>query len=186
MRRFAIKNKLHKNRPAEAWLEYDEKKNNAVIRIDKNADLSLLPLIPEAFAKKGIYEVDSDWTLRFVRERVVPSSRQNIGAILKAHGLKYYDEYALLFDSKGYCSQDDCYLEEETPETAYRERILKYASLVESVRIAAGLTQAELAQRSGIKQCNLSRIENGKTMPSTETLERIAGALGKQVKVSFI
>ncbi|MBR5926387.1 MAG: helix-turn-helix transcriptional regulator [Firmicutes bacterium] len=37
-----------------------------------------------------------------------------------------------------------------------------------------------------MKHCNLSRIENGKTMPSAETLERIAEALGKQVKVSFI
>ena len=185
MRRFAIKNELHKNRPAEAWLEYDESSKEFRVTVSPDADTTLLPLTVEAFAKRGQYEIGPDWSLNLVRERIVPPSRQNIGSILKNLGLEFYDEFPLLLASQGRCSQDDCYIEEVTPQTEARERALKYAVLIEEARVAEGLTQAELAQRSGIRQCNISRLETGSTMPSTETLERIAEALGKKVKITF-
>jgi len=40
------------------------------------------------------------------------------------------------------------------------------------------MTQAELAQKSGLKQSNISRFENGKVEPTIEFLEKIALALG--------
>ena len=185
MRRFAIKNDLHRNRPAEAWLEYDEQRREFRITVSPTANTTLLPLTVEAFAKRGEYEIGPEWSLNVVRERIVPPSRQNIGAILKELGLEYYDEFPILLASQGRCSQDDCYIEEVTAQTEARERALKYALLIEEARTAEGITQAELARRSGIKQCNISRLETGSTMPSAETLERIAEALGKKVKISF-
>jgi DNA-binding XRE family transcriptional regulator len=46
-------------------------------------------------------------------------------------------------------------------------------------RKAAGLTQQELADRAGIRQETLSRIESGKHTPSLKTLKKIDRALGK-------
>ena len=57
--------------------------------------------------------------------------------------------------------------------------------LVISTRSAANLTQKQLAQRSGVSQANISKIENGNYQPSLSTLKRIAGALGKRLVVSF-
>jgi len=39
------------------------------------------------------------------------------------------------------------------------------------------LTQGDIEQRSGLLRCYLSRVENGHTVPSVETLERLAKAL---------
>ena len=46
-------------------------------------------------------------------------------------------------------------------------------------RKAAGLTQQELADRAGIRQETLSRIESGKHTPTLKTLKKIDRALGK-------
>ncbi len=89
MRRFAIKNELHKNRPAEAWLEYDENSKEFRVTVSPDADTTLLPLTVEAFAKRGQNEIGPDWSLNLVRERIVPPSRQNIGSILKNLGLEF-------------------------------------------------------------------------------------------------
>jgi transcriptional regulator with XRE-family HTH domain len=39
------------------------------------------------------------------------------------------------------------------------------------------LTQGEIEKRSGLLRCYLSRVENGITIPSIETLEKITRAL---------
>lgn len=46
-----------------------------------------------------------------------------------------------------------------------------------------GLTQAELAERCGIDQADISRIERGSTSPTARTLQRIADALGADVRL---
>ena len=52
-------------------------------------------------------------------------------------------------------------------------------------RVSAGLTQAELAGRMSTTQSVISRIESGRTLPSTQTLTRLAEATGTVLKVSF-
>jgi len=44
------------------------------------------------------------------------------------------------------------------------------------LRVAKGLTQRYVEDRTGILCCYLSRIENGRTVPSVETLEKLAAA----------
>jgi len=54
----------------------------------------------------------------------------------------------------------------------------KVGSRLKSLRRAAGLTQAELARRTGIHRPNIARIEAGRHTPSLETLSRLAAAIG--------
>jgi transcriptional regulator with XRE-family HTH domain len=46
-----------------------------------------------------------------------------------------------------------------------------------------GLTQAQLAERSGVNQADISRIERGSTSPTAKTLQRIAEALDADVRL---
>ena len=46
------------------------------------------------------------------------------------------------------------------------------------LRLEAGLTQAELARRAGVRQGTISAIENGHTRPHRSTRTEIARALG--------
>lgn len=54
---------------------------------------------------------------------------------------------------------------------------------IRALRKEADLTQEELAERSGLPQSHISRLENGQHSPSRATLEKIARALGVEVGV---
>ena len=58
--------------------------------------------------------------------------------------------------------------------------------LIAEARSEQGLTQKELAERCGMKQTNLSRIERGKTSPTIDTLQRLANGLGKKLELRFV
>jgi len=45
------------------------------------------------------------------------------------------------------------------------------------IREGKGLSQGAIEKSTGLLRCYISRIENGHTIPSLETLERFAGAL---------
>ncbi len=53
-------------------------------------------------------------------------------------------------------------------------------------RIAEGMTQKELSERSGIAQGDISKMENGNANPSVKTLQRLAAAMGKSLKIEFV
>ena len=53
-------------------------------------------------------------------------------------------------------------------------------------RTAEGLTQKELSQRTGIAQSDISKLENGNANPSVRTLQRLAEAMGKKLKIEFV
>ena len=46
-----------------------------------------------------------------------------------------------------------------------------------SLREEKGLSQGDIEKSTGLLRCYISRIENGHTIPSLETLERFSGAL---------
>jgi transcriptional regulator with XRE-family HTH domain len=48
---------------------------------------------------------------------------------------------------------------------------------IRALREKQGLTQGDLEERSGLLRCYTSRVENGHTVPSLETVEKIARAL---------
>ena len=59
----------------------------------------------------------------------------------------------------------------------------KIGVLLKQAREDAGLTQAELAARLHTKKTAISRIENHAEDIKLSTLEKIANALGKQLRV---
>jgi transcriptional regulator with XRE-family HTH domain len=49
---------------------------------------------------------------------------------------------------------------------------------IRSLREEKNLSQGDIQSRTGLLRCYVSRVENGHTIPSIETLEKIAQALG--------
>ena len=47
------------------------------------------------------------------------------------------------------------------------------------------ITQKELAERTGIKQGNISRLEKGTYNPSLQSLKRVAKGLNKELHIEF-
>ena len=53
-------------------------------------------------------------------------------------------------------------------------------------RISQNLTQKELADRTGINQADISKLENGTRNPSLKLLKRLADGMGMTLKLEFI
>jgi transcriptional regulator with XRE-family HTH domain len=47
---------------------------------------------------------------------------------------------------------------------------------LQELRSARGWSQGDIEKRTGLFRCYISRVENGHTIPSLETLERLASA----------
>ncbi len=61
----------------------------------------------------------------------------------------------------------------------------KVGVMLKQARESAGLTQEELARRLKTKKTAISRIENHAEDIKLSTLERVATALGKQLKIKI-
>lgn len=53
-------------------------------------------------------------------------------------------------------------------------------------RISQNLTQKELAERTGINQADISKLENGTRNPSLKLLKRLADGMGMTLKIEFV
>jgi transcriptional regulator with XRE-family HTH domain len=58
--------------------------------------------------------------------------------------------------------------------------------LIGQIRRTSGLTQAELARRSGLQSSVLSAYERGRRQPSVSALARVARAAGLELTVSSL
>lgn len=65
------------------------------------------------------------------------------------------------------------------------ERAYQLAIKVRKLREKAGISQSELALRMGTTQPAIARLEAGGGNPNLDTLDRIASALGHELKVTF-
>ena len=55
-----------------------------------------------------------------------------------------------------------------------------------NAREASGLTQKDLAERTGIAQGDISKLETGNANPSLRTLQRLAAGMGMKLKLEFV
>lgn len=70
-------------------------------------------------------------------------------------------------------------------EAQQKVTIQRTVDIYKQYRKELGLTQSELGKRAGISQPNITRFESGNYNPSLEFLVKIAGAMGKKVKVTL-
>ena len=56
---------------------------------------------------------------------------------------------------------------------------------IRDYRLQKGMSQGDIEKRTGLLRCYLSRVENGHTVPSLETVQKIAGALDLQLSEFF-
>ncbi len=61
----------------------------------------------------------------------------------------------------------------------------EYVKAIIAARLERNLTQKELAERTGLRQSNISRIENGNCSPTVATLQQIAAGVGKTLHIEF-
>ncbi|WP_026488614.1 hypothetical protein [Butyrivibrio sp. XBB1001] len=106
MKKYRIANKRSQN-TAVATLQYDERKREFRIFIPQGQDLKKLPMMLRASASKGEYTMSPQNSMVWVRNRIVPSERQNIGLFLKSYGLNNYREDLILEKTNGESIQDN-------------------------------------------------------------------------------
>lgn len=70
-------------------------------------------------------------------------------------------------------------------EYAALEGEFSIADALIRARGQARMTQDEVARRMGTTQAVVARLESGRTMPSTRTLQRFAEATGTRLVISF-
>ena len=75
----------------------------------------------------------------------------------------------------------DLYLNEQLKNEEEMDIIRAMAD----ARISQNLTQKELAERTGINQADISKLENGTRNPSLKLLKRLADGMGMDLKLVF-
>ena len=114
-----------------------------------------------------------------------------------------YDEIELLASAEGRSAQDD-FLIREVPaprvdyavvalddqpsalESPARGWCAIIGPKIASYRRSMGLTQQQLAEKTGIDQAAISRIESGRANPTLNTLDALAEGVGASLLVKII
>lgn len=62
---------------------------------------------------------------------------------------------------------------------------MKIGTAIRTFRLQKGLSQGDIEKKTGLLRCYLSRVENGHTVPSLDTLSKIAIALDLPIAQFF-
>ena len=88
-------------------------------------------------------------------------------------------------DFRNYLSEQ---LKDEEFKTEY-EKLAPEFSIIQAVidaRKESNLTQKELAERTGIAQSDISKLENGNSNPTLGMIKRLAEGMNMTVKLEFV
>lgn len=200
--------KRHSAKPC-GLLRFDEVKHEFEIEIDPTAGADDVPMLFIPFVERGERTIPHEWALVWVQERIPPPGRQNLAEILIANGLEEYDELTLLLAGDGRCSQDEFMVREVLPvderalpkdpstastfhyayvdleprhSVALKETI---ATQIASLRKKRHMSQAELADKTGVSQAKICRIERGEANPTLETIALLAHGLGAHFELTL-
>ena len=66
----------------------------------------------------------------------------------------------------------------DIPHSVVEAHIVRGVPMVRAWRQHLGLTQAQVAERAGMAQPSVARIEGGESTPRTTTLAKLAAAMG--------
>lgn len=83
------------------------------------------------------------------------------------------------------------YLDQQLQDPAFKaeyealeDEFIIIQAIIEA-RKRSGLTQRQLAEKTGIAQADISKLENGNANPSLRTLRRLAAGMGMKMKLEF-
>jgi len=62
---------------------------------------------------------------------------------------------------------------------------INIGTTIREYRLQKNMSQGDIEKRTGLLRCYLSRVENGHTVPSLDTLQKIARALDLQISQFF-
>lgn len=85
----------------------------------------------------------------------------------------------------------DDYLNEQLQDEEFRKEYqnmqpeFDVIRAIVDARISQNLTQKELAERTGINQADISKLENGTRNPSIKLLKRLAEGMDMVLKIEF-
>ncbi|HEY0263524.1 MAG TPA: helix-turn-helix transcriptional regulator [Granulicella sp.] len=71
------------------------------------------------------------------------------------------------------------------PEDSGESISMNIGTTIRGLRQQKGMSQGDIEKRTGLLRCYLSRVENGHTVPSLDTLKKIATALDVQLAEFF-
>ena len=86
----------------------------------------------------------------------------------------------------------DNYLEEQLQNEEFKkewDNIQPEMDIIRAMvdaRISQNLTQKELAERVGMNQADISKLENGTRNPSIKLLQRLAEGMEMDLSISFV
>src|SRR3954468_12576111 len=75
------------------------------------------------------------------------------------------------------CLQNDYYSYTPGLENPLAKLIMNIGETIRNFRLQKGMSQGDIEKRTGLLRCYLSRVENGHTNPSLDTLAKIATAM---------
>jgi len=84
------------------------------------------------------------------------------------------------------------YLKEQLKNTEFKRHYEEYGKQLEiayqilQLRKKKKISQSELAKKIGTKQSNVARMESGQQNFTTDTLQKIASAFGRNLKIDFV
>lgn len=84
------------------------------------------------------------------------------------------------------------YLANKLKNPTFRKHYDEYGKQLEiayrilQLRKKEGLSQADLAKKIGTTQSNIARMEAGEQNFTTETLYKVASALGRELRIDFV
>ncbi len=116
---------------------------------------------------------------QFVMLREDPVLYEGVRVDAGGYGVSWNDELDLDAET---IWEDGILIEvQEEPDINH---LLAYQLLM--ARDKVGMTQKELAEKTGIYQADISKLERGIGNPSLSTLKRLADGMGMRVKIDFV
>lgn len=160
MRVFAIRDEEEYGSKDLAYLIYYEADKRFYIELPDDADPWETPLLLSSFIKKGEKTINAYWSKLWVRQRIVPTDRQNLGQVLKENSLTEYDEFELLMLANGRCAQDSYYLEPVDESIVAKRFWDRYEKKIEDIIPLAHNGLLVFFRNGEVKRCNIDVIRN--------------------------
>lgn len=139
-------------------LLYFEKEKSFIIELKDCLDEWNAPLLMASHVKRGEYTIGREISLMWVKERIIPSGRQNISSILANAKMPIYDEMTLLEKSSGRCSQDKMYIKKMDYIPEYIRNRMDH-NLVECV-MRDDYSLLCFFEDQSVKKINLTALDN--------------------------